>query len=202
MIHLVNETDALVVPREALLDRCFGPDRFAKTCELIRRGRLPAGELSFAALDGARLVGTVRLWHIDAGTAGPALLLGPLGVAPELQGRGIGRLLMERAVADAAVRGHRAVLLVGDAPYYARFGFSDRFTGALEMPGPVERARFLARELVPGALIGGRGMVVPTGLPEVVPLPAVVPALAPAAPAVAAALSELADWPEVPAVAA
>lgn len=198
MIHLEHETGAHIAPREALLDACFGPDRLAKTCELIRRGRLPADGLAFAALDGDDLVGTVRLWHVDAGSAGPALLLGPLGIAPARQGEGIGRALMRHALVAAAARGHRAVVLVGDAPYYARFGFSDRFTGALVMPGPVERARFLACELVPGALIGARGDVVPTGLPEIVPLVAAagdVLAPAPAAPGMAA-------WPEVRAVAA
>lgn len=197
MIHLEHETGAHVAPREALLDRCFGPERFAKTCELLRRGRQAVDGLAFAAMDDGELVGTVRLWHVQAGTAGPALLLGPLGVAASRQGQGVGSLLMRHALAEAARLGHKAVLLVGDAPYYARFGFSDRYTGALVMPGPVERARFLGHELAPGALIGARGPVVPTGLPELVPL--VAPAMVPAAVPVS---TELAVWPEVPAVAA
>ncbi len=199
MIHLEMETGAHVAPREVLLDACFGPGRFARTCELIRRGRVPADGLAFAAMDGDRLIGTVRLWHIDAGTAGPALLLGPLGVEPSRQGEGIGSILMRHALAEAARLGHRAVLLVGDAPYYDRFGFSDRFTGALTMPGPVERARFLGHELMPGALIGARGAVVPTGLPEIAPLTVAVPGTVAPMPVAA---SDMAIWPEVSAVAA
>lgn len=161
MIHLRREAPAHQVAREALLDACFGPERFAKTCELLRRGARPAPGLAFAALDGRDLVGTLRLWPIIAGSAGPALLLGPLGVASDRRSRGIGHQLVVAALEKAARRGHRAVLLVGDAPYYARFGFSDRFTAGLAMPGPVDRARFLGFELVPGALEAAVGMVLP-----------------------------------------
>jgi predicted N-acetyltransferase YhbS len=161
MIRLRREAPAHVPAREALLDACFGPERFAKTCELLRRGARPAPGLAFAALDGRDLVGTLRLWPIIAGSAGPALLLGPLGVASDLRSRGIGHQLVVTALEKAARRGHRAVILVGDAPYYARFGFTDRLTAGLEMPGPVDRARFLGLELVPGALADAFGMILP-----------------------------------------
>ncbi len=159
MIRLRREAPAHVPAREALLDACFGAERFAKTCELLRRGSRPAPGLSFAAFDGRELVGTLRLWPIVAGSSGPALLLGPLGVARDRRSRGIGHQLVVAAIDKARRRGHRAVLLVGDAPYYARFGFSDRFTGGLVMPGPVDRARFLGLELVPDALAGATGLV-------------------------------------------
>lgn len=171
MIRLRREAPAHVHAREALLDACFGPERFAKTCELLRRGSRPAPGLAFAALEGKDLVGTLRLWPIIAGSAGPALLLGPLGVASDRRSRGIGHQLVVTALEKAARRGHRAVLLVGDAPYYARFGFSDRFTVGLDMPGPVDRARFLGLELVPGALDGATGMVLPRQLLRRVPRP-------------------------------
>jgi predicted N-acetyltransferase YhbS len=161
--------------REALLDRAFGAQRFAKTCQRLRDGRLPAAGLSFvAAADGA-IVGTLRLWHVAADR--PALLLGPLAVMPAAQKRGIGRALMEAALAEAAARGHAAVLLVGDPAYYGRFGFDAAPTRALAMPGSVERRRFLGRALVPGALDGMHGRLRPTGA---IPLPA------PMAPAAAA----------------
>ena len=94
---------------------------------------------------------------------GRALLLGPLAVDPDTKGAGIGSALMRHAVAEAARLGHRAILLVGDAPYYARFGFSAEKTGLLAMPGPYERHRFLALELVAGALDGARGTLKPAG---------------------------------------
>ena len=174
-----------VEAREALLDEAFGDCRFAKTCERLREGRLAAAGLSLVAVsaDGkdeaaGRLLGTVRLWSVSAGPGRPALLLGPLAVAGERRGQGIGAALMTAALARAHALGHRAVLLVGDEPYYGRFGFGAGLTGGLWVPGPVERERFLARELVPGALTGARGLVSPAGdrqpLPDLAALVAAV----------------------------
>jgi predicted N-acetyltransferase YhbS len=115
------------------------------------------------ATEDGRIVGTARLWHVTAGPSRPALLLGPLAVDPSRRNRGIGTRLMQRALTEARRRGHRAVLLVGDAPYYGRFGFSAGHTGALWLPGPYERHRLLGRELVPGALAGARGLISATG---------------------------------------
>lgn len=164
MITLREEAPTDVGAREALLDRVFGPARFLKSSERIRAGRLAADGLSLIAEDAATgaLVGTVRLWHVSAGGR-PALLLGPLAVAPELQGAGLGSVLMRRALNRAAIAGHGAVLLVGDPEYYVRFGFSGEKTEILSMPGPTERRRFLALELRDGALDGAAGRVVPTG---------------------------------------
>ncbi|MCO5065082.1 MAG: N-acetyltransferase [Rhizobiaceae bacterium] len=149
--------------REALLDRAMGPNRKRKSSEKLRRGRKPSEGLAFVARDEAgSLVGTVRLWDVDAGGV-RALLLGPLAVDPSLKSGGIGSALMRHAIAEAARLGHRAILLVGDAPYYARFGFSAEKTGALAMPGPYERHRLLALELGEGVLDGATGVIVPVG---------------------------------------
>ncbi len=158
MIVIRNETAPDIPAREILLDRAL-PGRHLKTCEKLRRGRSPADGLAFSAWQGARLAGTVRLWHVEAGSAGDALLLGPIGVLPECQGLGIGTLLMDHALAQASAMGHRAVILVGDAPYYERFGFSPAPTASLTLPGPFERDRFLGLELVAGTLAGAIGMV-------------------------------------------
>jgi predicted N-acetyltransferase YhbS len=154
-----------VPARERLLDRCFGPSRFAKTCQRVRDGRLPAGGLARIVADGTKLVGTVRLWNVAAGPNRPALLLGPIAVDPSLQGSGLGSRLMHDALDRARALGHGAVLLVGDEAYYRRFGFKTDPVAALWLPGPVERERFLGLELVPGALAGAVGMVRPTGAP-------------------------------------
>jgi predicted N-acetyltransferase YhbS len=90
-------------------------------------------------------------------------LLGPLAVAPDLQGIGIGRSLMRRGLAEARNLGHRLVILVGDEPYYGRLGFRQVPAGQLLMPGPVEPARLLYLELDPGALEAARGLVLPPG---------------------------------------
>jgi predicted N-acetyltransferase YhbS len=155
-----------VVAREALLDACFGANRHMRTCQRLRDGRAPAEGLAFSAVrqDGqnGRLVGTLRLWHVSVGGA-PALVLGPLAVDPSCRELGIGAALMDEALAAARARGHGAVILLGDAPYYARFGFSALKTGGLSLPGPFERDRLLGLELREGALDGVWGMIVPTG---------------------------------------
>ncbi len=164
MIAYATETAADIPAREALLDRAFGPSRFLKSSERIRDGRHAADGLSLVAHADGRLVGTVRLWHVAAGrTGGEALLLGPLAVAEDMRSEGVGGALMRLAIARATEAGHRAVILVGDEPYYRRFGFSTLRTGGLAMPGPFERHRLLALELKPGALLGAEGVIRPTG---------------------------------------
>lgn len=163
MIVYSDEVPCDVAARDVLLDRSFGPGRRRKSSERIRAGRLSADGLSLVAKDGNRLVGTVRLWHVAAGSTQPALLLGPLAVDDDYRGAGIGAALMRLALARAMERGHRAVLLVGDPAYYGRFGFSEEVTGALAMPGPFEPQRLLALELAPGALRGAEGVIRPTG---------------------------------------
>ncbi|MGI3901005.1 MAG: GNAT family N-acetyltransferase [Janthinobacterium lividum] len=149
--------------REALLDASFGPSRFAKTCERLREGRAPAEGLSLVALDGGAVVGTLRFWHVECGRM-PALMLGPLAVASSHRSAGIGGALIAHGLRRAAKLGHGGVILVGDAPYYARFGFSRAPVEHLVLPGPVEQARFLGLELRPAALAGAEGRVVATGL--------------------------------------
>jgi predicted N-acetyltransferase YhbS len=151
-----------VVAREALLDACFGANRHARTCQRLRDGRAPAEGLAFAAVKDGRLVGTLRLWHVSAGGL-PALVLGPLAVDPSCRELGVGAALMTNALAAAKSRGHGAVILLGDAPYYARFGFSGLKTGELSLPGPFERDRLLGLELREGALDGAWGMIASTG---------------------------------------
>ncbi|UVK40754.1 N-acetyltransferase [Mesorhizobium sp. AR10] len=156
---IVAETAADVAAREALLDRAMGPKRRKKSSEKLRRGRRPSEGLAFVVRDASGTVtGTARLWDVVLGEGGPAaLLLGPLAVDPAVKNAGIGSALMRHAVTEAARLGHAAILLVGDAPYYERFGFSSEKTGSLAMPGPYERHRLLALELAGGALDGVQG---------------------------------------------
>lgn len=152
-----------VVAREALLDASFGEGRHARTCQRLRDGRVPAEGLAFTAVHEGRVVGTVRLWHVSAGGI-PALVLGPLAVEASCRSLGVGAALMNHALAAAKARGHGAVILRGDAAYYARFGFSAEKTGDLALPGPFERERLLAVELRDGALNEAWGMIVATGM--------------------------------------
>jgi predicted N-acetyltransferase YhbS len=151
-----------VVARESLLDACFGENRHARTCQRLRDGRTPAEGLAFSAMADGNLVGTLRLWRVNAGGI-PALMLGPLAVEASSRKFGVGTALMDHALAAATARGHRAVILLGDEPYYARFGFSADKMAGLSLPGPFERDRLLGLELAAGALDGAGGMITPTG---------------------------------------
>ena len=161
-----SERASDVVAREALLDACFGANRLNRICQRLRDGRAPAEGLALSAVRDGRLVGTVRLWHVSVGGK-PALMLGPLAVEADCRKFGVGAALMVRALEVAKARGHGAVILLGDAAYYARFGFSGIKTGELTLPGPFERDRLLGLELSDGALDGAWGMISATGRPEV-----------------------------------
>lgn len=163
LVAVRDERAGDVAAREALLDASFGAERFVKTSERLREGRSPARGLSLIAnVDGA-VAGTVRLWHVAAGTERRILLLGPLAVDKAYRDLGIGGLLMREAIERAQARGYSAILLVGDEAYYKRFGFTSGVTTSLELPGPVDRERFLGLEFETGALSSARGMVRATG---------------------------------------
>ncbi|RLP26842.1 N-acetyltransferase [Mesorhizobium sp. YM1C-6-2] len=159
-----QQSPAVAAAREALLGRAMGLNWKRKTSQKLRRGRRPSEGLAFVARsEDGNLAGTVRLWDVATGDGRPALLLGPLAVDPHLKSAGIGKALMLHAISEAKRLGHKAILLIGDAGYYGRFGFSAEKTGALSMPGPYERHRFLALELVPGALDDAAGTLKATG---------------------------------------
>jgi predicted N-acetyltransferase YhbS len=159
MLTIRLEKPADAAAREALLDLAYGPVRFDKPSQRLRGGRAPARGLSFVAVEDGRVIGTVRLWNVSAGRERPALLLGPLAVDPDRRNRGIGSALMRHALRAAARLGHGAVLLVGDAPYYGRFGFSAGPTRGLWLSGLADRDRLLGVELIAGALNGTRGTI-------------------------------------------
>ncbi len=142
----------------ALLDLAFGPGRFAKTAARLRENNQPVEALSLLAFEGDDLRASVQFWPIMIGQA-PALLLGPLAVDPQHRGKGIGLELMAHGLDKARGLGHALVLLVGDAPYYAKVGFVPAPPGALVMPGPVDPARLLISELIKGAMTGVGGKV-------------------------------------------
>jgi predicted N-acetyltransferase YhbS len=162
MITIRKERPPDIAAREALLDQAFGDTRYRKTSQRLRDGRLPAEGLSLIAADGKRVVGTARLWNVACGGK-PILLLGPVAVESSCRNRGIGAALVRKAVSEARRRGHGAVILVGDAPYYSRFGFAAEKAANIKLPGPYERHRLLALELVPDALVSASGLVRASG---------------------------------------
>jgi predicted N-acetyltransferase YhbS len=152
--------DALAIER--LHERTFGPGRHAKTAYRIREGADHDLALSFTARIGTLLVGSVRLTPIRIGTTG-ALMLGPLTIEPPFRDRGIGKVLIERALGAAREKGHRLVVLVGDEPYYTKCGFKRIPRHQATLPGPVDPARLLVCELAEGAFAGVSGAIEPDG---------------------------------------
>ena len=173
MENITAEIPADAPARDMLLLAAFGEGRFRKTAEKLRHGRLPAPGLAFSLKDEeANLIGTLRFWNIKAGSAGASLLLGPIAIAEHRRGEGLGENLIRYGLSQAQILGAKSVILVGDAPYYHRFGFSENLTKALHLPGPVDRARFLGLELTSHALTHAKGMVRATGQSDQAPLEA------------------------------
>ena len=159
---------------EALLDRAFEPGRHTRTAYKVRGDATAIPDLSFAAVEEGRLLGSIQCWPVTLTLDGegqprvPLVMIGPVAVEPARQRDGIGRQLMGRTLAAAADGADAAMMLIGDPEYYGRFGFSDERTAHWRLPGPVERRRLLARgvavpaapgllgpALVPGAVTAG-----------------------------------------------
>jgi predicted N-acetyltransferase YhbS len=143
-----------------LIERAFGPGRYAKTAERLRETNAPLLDISIVACAGRALVGCVQMWPIHIGQA-PAVFLGPFAVDPAHRSAGLGAALIRAACAAAARAGHRAILLVGDEPYFGPLGFRRVPPGRIVLPGPVDPARVLMLELVEGAASALAGPVRP-----------------------------------------
>ncbi len=161
MLRFLPETDADREAVETLLDLAFAPGRGALSSYQLREGVAPVAALCRIARDEwDAVVGAIRYWPVAVGAArAPALLLGPIAVHPTRQGEGIGARLMGETLEDARALGWERVILVGDEPYYARFGFSRAAAAALAFPKPVNPARVLGLALRPGAFDGLSGPV-------------------------------------------
>ena len=149
MFHLRQETPEDWWEVEALFDLSFAPGRTALSSYRLRDDVPPVAELSTVAVDELGIIGgAIRYWPIRIGGA-PALLLGPVAVHPTRQAEGLGGALIRDSLARAAEQGWERVLLVGDAPYYGRFGFEKRDN--LIMPPPTNPDRVLGFALCDGA---------------------------------------------------
>lgn len=152
------ETAADSAEVSELVERIFGPGRYAKAAERLREGNRLLADLSFVARQDGVLVGAVRMWPVRIGDR-PAVLLGPIAVDPDLRKRGLGAALAARACEAAAQAGHDSVVLVGDLSFFERLGFQRLQPGRVRMPGPADPDRVLVKPLKPGALEGLEGVV-------------------------------------------
>lgn len=133
---------------DALIERAFGPGRLTKSSERVREFADFADDLSFCAWRGDELVGVVRQWRVRVGHT-PVIFLGPIAVEADERSGGVGGLLVEQACAGAKAAGEAAIVLVGDAPYFGRFGFSAELGRAVRLPGPVDQRRVLVVAFAP-----------------------------------------------------
>ena len=149
LIQIVPASFADLPEIDALLDAGFGPARRNRTAYRLRDAAAPIPALSFVARDGETLVGSVQCWPLQvrgvSGAALPLVLLGPVVTAADWQGQGIATRLMNAALAVADAQAAPPILLIGDEPFYGRFGFSAAATAGWQLPGPVDRARLLLR---------------------------------------------------------
>lgn len=146
---------------ETLLDAAFGTDRHGRTAYRVRDGVGAIPALSFAAIEGGVLVGSIQCWPValacDDGSSIPMIMVGPVAVSPARQNVGIGRALMWKAI-ETAQAGLEPLMLIGDPEYYAQFGFDAQATGQWRLPGPFEQRRLLARDNAPdrAGIVGPR----------------------------------------------
>ncbi|MGE0628415.1 MAG: GNAT family N-acetyltransferase [Hyphomicrobiaceae bacterium] len=143
--------------------RAFGPGRFARTAYRIREGTQPISHFCMFSRVGGELVAAIRFTEVTVGGKPGVLLLGPLAVEERYAGLGYGKRLVAEGIERAKAAGIKLVLLVGDEPYYARFGFKRTPPGRFLLPGPVDPARVLAAELAEGAMQEFEGPVEAAG---------------------------------------
>jgi predicted N-acetyltransferase YhbS len=147
----------------ALHARVFGPGRFTRSAYRVREGKGHMSRYCRVADLNGRLIASLRLTEAMIGGVSGAALLGPLAVDPDFHGQGYGRQLVAEAMGVMKSEGVKLVVLVGDEPYYGRFGFKPVALGSIVFPGPVNPARILAAELAPGALANFHGVVAAAG---------------------------------------
>lgn len=157
MYEIRPETPADEYEVEALYDLCFAPGRTALSSYRLRDGVPPVAGLCLLLRDPSGiLLAAIRYWPVQVGGTA-ALLLGPIAVHPTAQGEGLGGMLMRDSLGRASDLGWSRVLLVGDAPYYSRFGFER--LDHVQMPPPTNPDRVLGLELRPGAWVDVAGQV-------------------------------------------
>ena len=152
------ETNADGAAMAALHDAVFGPGRAAKPVARVRERAAPIFDAWRVATEGDRLLAGVRFWRVDIGGR-PCALLGPLAVAAEVQGQGIGRALMADGLRALSQLGYARVFLTGDPVYYAPFGFYPDLARQIDLGGPQDPGRILYCALSPGAWDGVEGRV-------------------------------------------
>ncbi len=155
-VDIIAEPAGLAPEIDALIERAFGPGRYAKTAERLREGNVLRADLSFVAVAAGMVVGAVRLWPVLVGQA-RGVFLGPIAVEGGWRKHGVGAALIETACAAVEAAGEGFILLVGDPPLFGPHGFEVVPKGRVILPGPVDTRRMLWRETRPAGLDGVSG---------------------------------------------
>lgn len=136
---------------EKLLDAAFGKDRKGRTAYLLRAAMDPIAEMSFGLIHDGKLVGSIQCWPVilkdEMGEMASLRLVGPVAVSPDRQSEGFGHVLMNAMLDASEKAGNPALVMIGDAEYYGRFGFTADATSGWQLPGPWEPHRLLLRNI-------------------------------------------------------
>ncbi len=159
MFRIIKEDPEHIGKREELLDRVFGFDRKKLSTYLLREGLNAIDDLSFVALIDGKFRGSIRFWPVGINGTYKALLLGPLAVDPEGQGKAIGVALVRKGLLKAEMLGYNLIVLVGDYEYYKRFGFEKADPLGLKLQGKYDPSRLLYRTIPRGLKIKFSGYV-------------------------------------------
>lgn len=162
-VSLAAEREEDQAAVSALIERAFGPGRYAKASERLREGNIQDRRLSVCAFWGGELIGAVRQWPVLVGDV-RGVFLGPIAVEADARRHGVAGLLIGEAARLAAAAGERFILLVGHPPLFSPHGFAPARQGQVLLPGPADPARILWKPLFEGALDGVEGLArVPEG---------------------------------------
>ncbi len=152
-------TEADIAAVKVLEATVFGPGRFARTAYRVREGSPALSPFCRGTFVGEQLIASLRFTRVWIGASCPHLMLGPLTVDPAFKGLGFGRTLISEAIDHAKLAGIGLIILVGDLPYYERFGFKRAPPGQIVFPGPVNPARILICEVAPAASAKAHGSI-------------------------------------------
>jgi predicted N-acetyltransferase YhbS len=153
------QTRADLPALEQLDEETFGPGRFARTAYRVRESTSAEPLLNLCATLDGKIIGSIQFTPITVGGTGGGLLLGPLVIEKGHANQGHGLRLMLEGIERGRELGYKLIILVGDLPYYARAGFAAVPFGQIILPGPVDLARLLYKELAPNVLADFRGLV-------------------------------------------
>jgi putative acetyltransferase len=158
IIRAETETDRAAV--RAVNESAFGRPGEARLVDALRERVKPC--VSLAAEEGGRVVGYIFFSPVSVESdegVWAALGLGPMGVLPEYQGRGVGSELVRRGLSECRRLGHEVVFVLGHARFYPRFGFTPAAAEGIGCEFPGHEENFMVAELRPGALAGRKGLV-------------------------------------------